>query len=102
AYKAAYLTRLLAKEGANVQVVMTEDANHFITPLTLSTLSKSTVLNEYFEAKSGVWNNHVELALWADLILIAPATANTLAKLANGICDHILCAIYLSAHCPVY
>jgi len=102
AYKSAYLTRLLIKAGANVRVVMTHDAKHFITPLTLSTLSNNKVLSDYYEPENGVWNNHVEVALWADVILIAPVTANTLAKLANGICDHILCAIYLSARCPVY
>lgn len=102
AYKAAFLVRLLVKEGADVQVVMTPDAIHFITPLTLSTLSKKPVLVEYFDAKNGTWNNHVELSLWADMILIAPASANTLAKMANGLCDNLLLAIYLSAKCPVY
>ena len=102
AYKAAALTRLLVKAGAEVQVVMTPDAVEFITPLTLSTLSNKPVLTAYFEKKTGTWNHHVQLGLWADLVLIAPASANTLAKLANGLCDNLLCAVYLSAKCPVY
>lgn len=101
-YKAATLTRLLVKAGANVRIVMTKDACSFITPLTLSTLSKNPVLSEYFDPKTGVWNNHVELGLWADLLVIAPASANTLAKFANGICDNLLTAVYLSSKCPVY
>ncbi len=102
AYKAAVLTRLLVKAGATVQVVMTPDATHFITPLTLSTLSGNPVLVDYFDANTGEWNNHVHLALAADAILIAPASANTLAKFANGLCDNLLCATYLSAKCPVF
>jgi phosphopantothenoylcysteine decarboxylase/phosphopantothenate--cysteine ligase len=102
AYKSATLVRLLIKAGAEVQVVMTTDAASFITPLTLSTLSKKPVLVKYFEPGTGVWNNHVELGLWADLFLIAPASANTLAKMANGQCDNLLTAAYLSAKCPVY
>lgn len=102
AYKAATLVRLLVKAGAEVQVIMTADATHFITPLTLSTLSKKPVLVHYFEPTTGVWNNHVELGLWADLFIIAPASANTLAKMANGQCDNLLTAAYLSAKCPVY
>ncbi|QJD95055.1 bifunctional phosphopantothenoylcysteine decarboxylase/phosphopantothenate--cysteine ligase CoaBC [Mucilaginibacter robiniae] len=102
AYKAATLLRLLIKAGADVQVVMTTDATQFITPLTLSTLSKKPVLVHYFEPTTGVWNNHVELGLWADLFIIAPASANTLAKMANGQCDNLLTAAYLSAKCPVY
>lgn len=102
AYKAAFLIRLLVKEGAEVQVVMTPDAVHFITPLTLSTLSGRPVYVEYFDADSGAWNNHVELALWADLLLVAPATAHTLAKFAHGICDNLLVAVYLSAKSPVW
>lgn len=102
AYKSATLVRLLVKAGAEVQVVMTADAVSFITPLTLSTLSKKPVLVKYFEAETGVWNNHVELGLWADLFIIAPASANTLAKMANGQCDNLLTAAYLSAKCPVY
>lgn len=101
-YKSASLTRLLIKAGANVKIVMTSDACNFITPLTLSTLSKNLVLTEYFDPKTGNWNNHVELGLWADIFIIAPATANTLAKFANGICDNLLSAVYLSAKCPVY
>lgn len=101
-YKSATLTRLLVKAGANVRIVMTRDACNFITPLTLSTLSKHPVLTEYFDPQTGSWNNHVELGMWSDLMLIAPASANTLAKFANGICDNLLSAVYLSAKCPVY
>ena len=101
-YKSAYLTRLLIKAGANVKVIMTKDATSFITPLTLSTLSKNPVFSEYSNPTTGEWNNHVDIALWADYILIAPASANTLAKFANGLCDNILTAVYLSAKCPVY
>ncbi|KHJ37397.1 coenzyme A biosynthesis bifunctional protein CoaBC [Pedobacter glucosidilyticus] len=100
-YKSAELTRLLVKAGANVKIVMTKDAKAFITPLTLSTLSKNQVFSEYYQADTGQWNNHVELALWADLILIAPITANTLAKFASGACDNLLSACYLSAKCSV-
>lgn len=100
AYKAATLTRLLVKAGAEVRVIMTRAAADFITPLTLSTLSKNEV---YAEVSSGdQWNSHVELGLWADAMLIAPATANTLAKLANGVCDNMVVAVYLSARCPVF
>lgn len=102
AYKSASLVRLLVKAGANVQVVMTPDATNFITPLTLSTLSKNPVYHEYFEPETGQWNNHVELGLWADIIIIAPASANTIAKMAGGLCDNLLTAVYLSAKCPVY
>src|ERR1700760_839654 len=102
AYKSASLVRLLIKAGANVQVVMTPDATNFITPLTLSTLSKKPVLIDYFTPETGEWNNHVELGLWADLMIIAPASANTLAKMANGLTDNLLTAVYLSAKCPVY
>ncbi|MDB5155337.1 MAG: coaBC [Mucilaginibacter sp.] len=102
AYKSALLVRLLVKAGANVQVVMTPDATNFITPLTLSTLSKNPVLTDYFIAETGEWNNHVELGLWANVMLIAPASANTLAKMANGLTDNLLTAVYLSAKCPVY
>jgi phosphopantothenoylcysteine decarboxylase / phosphopantothenate---cysteine ligase len=102
AYKSAALTRLFIKAGANVKVVMTNDAASFITPLTLATLSKNPVSVEYFKPDTDKWNNHVELGLWADLMIIAPASANTLAKLANGICDNLLSAIYLSARCPVF
>jgi phosphopantothenoylcysteine decarboxylase/phosphopantothenate--cysteine ligase len=102
AYKAAVLTRLLVKAGAEVKVVMTNSAKEFITPLTLSTLSKNPVLTEFIKDETGQWNNHVEIGLWADLILIAPASANTLAKMAKGICDNLLLAVYLSARCPVF
>ena len=102
AYKVATFIRLLVKSGANVQVVMTPDATNFITPLTLSTLSKNPVLVAYFTPETGEWNNHVELALWADFMLIAPTSANTLAKMATGLCDNLLMAVYLSAKCPVY
>lgn len=102
AYKSAFLVRLLVKSGANVKVIMTEASTEFITPLTLATLSKNPVLIELTKNKQGEWNNHVELGLWADAFLIAPASANTLAKMANGICDNLLLASYLSAKCPVY
>jgi len=102
AYKSATLIRLFVKSGANVKVVMTADATNFITPLTLSTLSKNPVLVEYFTPETGEWNNHVELGLWADLLVIAPASANTLAKMATGLCDNLLMAVVLSAKCPVY
>lgn len=101
AYKTAHLTRLLIKEEAEVRVVMTPSALSFITPLTLATVSKNPVLSE-FERSEGQWNNHVELGLWADLMLIAPASANTLAKMAQGLCDNLLLACYLSARCPVW
>jgi phosphopantothenoylcysteine decarboxylase/phosphopantothenate--cysteine ligase len=101
-YKAAHLVRLLLKAGAEVQVVMTKDAVSFITPLTLATLSKKPVLVDYFIPETGEWNNHVELGLWADILLFAPASANTLGKMATGICDNLLLATYLSAKCPVY
>lgn len=100
AYKSAFLTRLLIKAGAEVQVLMTPSAQDFITPLTLSTLSKRPVYSS-ISAETG-WNNHVELGLWADAMVIAPTTATTLAKLANGLCDNILVAAYLSARCPVF
>jgi phosphopantothenoylcysteine decarboxylase / phosphopantothenate---cysteine ligase len=100
AYKAAPLTRLLIKAGAEVQVLMTEAAKGFITPLTLATLSKRPVHSEV--ASEEGWNNHVELGLWADAFVVAPATATTLSKMANGICDSIITATYLSARCPVF
>lgn len=102
AYKAASLVRLLTKAGAEVRVLMTASASDFITPLTLATLSKNPVLSQFSTSETGEWNNHVELGLWADLMLIAPASANTLAKMANGLCDNLLLATYLSARCPVY
>lgn len=100
AYKAAHLTRLWVKQGAEVQVLMTAAATDFIAPLTLSTLSKRPVFSDV-RSEAG-WNNHVELGLWAGAMVIAPASANTLAKLANGLCDNILSAVYLSARCPVF
>jgi len=104
AYKSASLVRLFIKAGANVKVVMTPASKDFITPLTLSTLSKNPVYSSFVDEDDDneVWNNHVELGLWADYFIIAPATANTMAKMANGVCDNILLATYLSAKCPVY
>jgi len=101
AYKAAFLVRLLIKQGANVKVMMTPFAKEFITPLTLSTLSKNDVLVDFINDQSGNWNNHVDTALWADLIVIAPATATTMSKMANGLSDNFLVTTYLSAKCPV-
>lgn len=100
AYKAAFLTRLLIKAGAEVQVLMTPDAEKFISPLTLATLSKRKVYSALVDAEQ--WNDHVSLGLWADLMLVAPATANTLAKFAAGLCDNLVTAVYLSAKCPVF
>ncbi len=102
AYKIALLVRLLIKQGSNIKIVMTESAKTFITPLTLSTLSKSPVLSTFSINQTGTWNNHIELGLWADVMLIAPASANTLAKCANGFCDNLLVATYLSARCKVF
>lgn len=104
AYKSAYIVRELIKRGAEVKVIMTPAARDFVTPLTLSTLSRNEVLSSFTdeEDENAQWNNHVELGLWADLILIAPATANTLSKMAHGTCDNLLLAVYLSAKCPVY
>lgn len=104
AYKAASLVRLLVKSGAEVKVIMTPDATNFITPLTLSTLSKNEVYTEFYKdlETDSTWNNHVELALWADIMLIAPATANTISKMVNGACDNFLMAVYMSADCPVF
>lgn len=101
AYKTAFLVRLFIKEGAEVKVILTPKAREFVTPLTLSTLSKKTVEWEFSE-ESGTWNNHVELGLWADFMLVAPATANSLSKMADGSSDNLLLATYLSAKCPVY
>lgn len=101
AYKAAYLTRLLVKEGAEVRVIMTASAKQFITPLTMATLSRNPILVEFFDPENGQWNSHVSLGLWADLYLIAPASANTLSKMAGGIADNLLLTTYLSARCPV-
>jgi phosphopantothenoylcysteine decarboxylase / phosphopantothenate---cysteine ligase len=104
AYKTASLVRLFIKSGAEVKVVMTPASKDFITPLTLSTLSKNPVYSTFYEKEeeNELWNNHVDLGLWADLLLVAPATANTLSKMANGTCDNLLLATYLSAKCPVY
>ena len=102
AYKSALLVRMLVKAGANVQVIMTPEATNFITPLTLSTLSKKPVLVRYSRPETGEWNNHVDLGLWADIFIIAPASANTLSKMAAGQSDNLLTAVYLSAKCPVY
>lgn len=101
AYKSAILTRLLVKEGADVRIILTQAAKDFITPLTLSTLSRNPVLTDFMKSETGEWNNHVELGLWADVVLIAPASANTISKMAHGICDNLLLATYLSARCPV-
>ncbi len=101
AYKSAYLTRLLVKAGAEVRVVMTPDATSFIGPITLSTLSQYPVLWQFTNDEGATWNNHVELGLWADLMLIAPLTATTLSKMNTGLCDNLLVATYLSAKCPV-
>jgi phosphopantothenoylcysteine decarboxylase/phosphopantothenate--cysteine ligase len=101
AYKTAFLVRLLKKEGAEVRVIMTSSAQTFITPLTLSTLSGNPVLSDFQKDESGQWNNHVELGLWADIMIVAPVTANTMAKMASGITDNLLNAVYLSARCPV-
>ncbi len=113
AYKSATLVRLFIKAGVDVQVIMTPASKDFVTPLTLSTLSKNTVHSSFFKENETVpengltkqdfvWNNHVELALWADYIVIAPATANTMSKMVHGNCDNLLIATYLSAKCPVY
>jgi phosphopantothenoylcysteine decarboxylase/phosphopantothenate--cysteine ligase len=104
AYKSAFLVRLFVKSGAEVKVVMTPSAKDFVTPLTLSTLSKNEVFSSFTseENENETWNSHVELALWADFFVLAPATANTLSKMANGICDNLLMATYLSAKCQVY
>ena len=104
AYKTAHLVRQFIKAGANIQVIMTPASKDFVTPLTLSTLSKNPVHSTFTNEKdeNAVWNNHVELGLWADYFVIAPATANTLSKMANGTCDNLLLATYLSAKCPVY
>ncbi|NCO63033.1 MAG: bifunctional phosphopantothenoylcysteine decarboxylase/phosphopantothenate--cysteine ligase CoaBC [Flavobacteriales bacterium] len=104
AYKTASLVRLFVKFGAHVKVVMTPASKEFVTPLTLSTLSKNPVYSSFTseDDDNAVWNSHVDLALWADLMIIAPATANTLSKMANGVCDNLLLATYLSAKCPVY
>ncbi|WP_127020826.1 bifunctional phosphopantothenoylcysteine decarboxylase/phosphopantothenate--cysteine ligase CoaBC [Flagellimonas beolgyonensis] len=104
AYKTTFLVRLLIKAGAQVKIVMTQSASSFVSPLTLATLSKNPVMLDFVNEEDGSisWNNHVELGLWADIMLIAPATANTLSKMAHGTCDNLLLATYLSAKCPVY
>lgn len=102
AYKVPQLVRLLKKEGAKVQVVMTDAAKSFVTPQTLSVLSENPALSDFFKNTQGEWNNHVHLALWADAIIIAPAGANTLAKMAHGLCDNLLMSVILSARCPIW
>ncbi len=102
AYKSAQIIRLLVKEGAEVKVLMTELAKEFITPLTLATLAKNPILVDFFDPTDGNWNSHVDLGLWADAYLIAPATANTIAKMATGVADNLLLTTYLSAKCPVF
>lgn len=102
AYKAAYLARILIKKGAEVQIVMTPAAKEFITSLTLATLSQKPVISEFFSNRDGTWNSHVDLGLWADVMLIAPATAATIGKMANGIADNMLVTTYLSCKAPVF
>ncbi|MBC8155798.1 MAG: phosphopantothenoylcysteine decarboxylase, partial [Bacteroidetes bacterium] len=102
AYKSALLVRLLVKAGAEVQVIMTESATQFITPLTLATLAKRPVVSQFVNDSTGAWNNHVDLGLWADALVVAPASAHTLARCAHGFCDDLLSAVYLSAKCPVF
>ncbi len=102
AYKSAYLLRLLLKAGAEVQVVMTPAAKEFITPVTMSALSGKPVVSEFFTANTGEWHSHVDLGLWADAMIIAPATASTIAKMANGVADNMLITTYLSAKAPVF
>jgi phosphopantothenoylcysteine decarboxylase / phosphopantothenate---cysteine ligase len=102
AYKTATIVRLLVKEGAEVKVLMTDHAKEFITPLTLATLSKNPVLSSFYNSENGDWNSHVDLGIWADLFLIAPATANTIGKMANGIADNLLLTTYFSARCHVF
>ena len=101
AYKINYLIRNLIKKGAEVQILMTPSAEHFVSKLTLSTLSKKPVFTEFY-SENGTWNNHVDFALWADLIVVAPCTANTLSKMVHGICDNLVIATYLSAKCPIF
>jgi len=102
AYKSAHIIRLLMKEGAEVKVLMTSLAKEFITPLTLATLAKNPILVDFFDPTNGNWNSHVDLGLWADAYLIAPATANTIGKMATGVADNLLLTTYLSAKCPVF
>jgi phosphopantothenoylcysteine decarboxylase/phosphopantothenate--cysteine ligase len=104
AYKTTFLVRLFIKAGANVKIVLTESASSFVSPLTLATLSKHPVVSDFVKSEEHTtdWNNHVELGLWADLMVIAPATANTMSKMASGNCDNLLLATYLSAKCPIF
>ena len=102
AYKTAELVRLFKKAGASVRVIQTEASLDFIAPLTLATLSENPVLTKMVDTDSGVWSNHVELGLWADMMVVAPLTANTMAKMKSGECDNLLLATYLSAKCPVF
>ncbi|MFL2595846.1 MAG: bifunctional phosphopantothenoylcysteine decarboxylase/phosphopantothenate--cysteine ligase CoaBC [Flavobacteriaceae bacterium] len=102
AYKTPFLVRALIKAGAEVQVVMTPASKSFVAPLSLSTVSNKPVYSEFVESEDDLWNNHVDLGLWADLMLIAPASANTLSKMSQATCDNLLLAVYLSAKCPVY
>lgn len=102
AYKTATLVREIIKRGGEVRVVMTEMAKKFITPLTMATLSKNPIMVDFFDPENGAWNSHVSLGLWADAMVIAPATANSIAKMANGIADNLLLTTYLSAKCPVF
>lgn len=102
AYKSAFIVRLLKKQGAEVRVIMTPSALGFITPLTLSALSEYPVYHSFTEGENGIWNNHVEMALWADVMLIAPASENTIGKMVHGICDNLVLSVYFSAKCPVY
>lgn len=102
AYKAAYLIRALIKKGAEVQVVITPSGKEFITPITLSALTSKPVVSEFFSQRDGTWNSHVDLGLWADVMIIAPATAATIGKMANGIADNMLITTYLSMKAPVF
>jgi phosphopantothenoylcysteine decarboxylase/phosphopantothenate--cysteine ligase len=102
AYKTAAVIRLLVTKGAEVKVIMTEHAKKFVTPLTFATLSGNPVLTAFYNVENGDWNSHVDLGLWADLFLVAPATANTIAKMSAGIADNLLLTSYLSARCPVF
>lgn len=102
AYKSVYLLRLLIKAGAQVQVIITPNGKEFITPVTLSSLSGRPVISEFFTANTGQWNSHVDLGMWADAMIVAPATASTIAKMANGVADNMLITTYLSARCPVF
>lgn len=102
AYKAAVLTRLLVRQGAEVQIVITPAGKEFITPITLSALSSRPVISEFFSGQDGTWNSHVDIGLWADAMVIAPATASTIGKMAHGIADNMLLTTYLSMKAPVF